>query len=301
MENTAFKQVLIIGYGGIGELVARLWLTEKKPVYGLARSQDKQDEMHSAGVIPIQADLDKPHTLQALPVNESLIYWFAPPPAQGTQDTRIGNFIAAMDTQQPARIVAISTTGVYGDQQGELVSEETPPNPMVDRARRRCDMESRLQAWAEPRGVPVIILRVGGIYGPDRLPLQRIRDGVPVLKEALAPKTNRIHAEDLALICQRVADRPAGSRIYNVSDGQDSNMTEYFYTLADYFGLPRPPAVDWPEAERTISPGMLSYLRESRRIDSRRMQQELDVTLRYPTLLDGLRAMTEAQKGLPET
>ena len=153
-------------------------------------------------------------------------------------------------------------------------------------------METRLQTWGARHEVPVIILRVGGIYGPGRLPLQRIRDGVPVLKEELAPKTNRIHADDLARVCVATASKPPGSRVYNVSDGQEANMTEYFFTLADFFGLPRPPAVDWPEAERTISPGMLSYLRESRRMDTSRMQQELGVSLQYPSLLAGLRAMT---------
>ena len=80
-------------------------------------------------------------------------------------------------------------------------------------------------------------------------------------------------------------------RIYNISDGTDSNMTEYFYTLADHFNLPRPPAVDWARAEQTMSEGMLSYLRESRRVDNSRMLDELGIQLRYPTLESGLRAI----------
>ena len=119
-----------------------------------------------------------------------------------------------------------------------------------------------------------------------------------MLNEALAPKTNRIHADDLARVCVAAAIRPQASRIYNVSDGQEANMTEYFFTLADHFGLPRPPAVGWAEAERTISPGMLSYLRESRRMDTTRMQQELGIELRYPTLRDGLQAMSEGKDSI---
>lgn len=297
MENTAFKHVFIAGYGGIGLRVAKLCLEQGNKVYGLARNMDKQSQMKAIGVIPMQADLDQPQTLLDLPVADSLIYWFVPPPGNGSSDSRITNFLQALDKQgKPARIVAISTTGIYGDQQGRWVTEETPPNPQVDRARRRLDMENQLQAWGEKHQIPIIILRVGGIYGPDRLPLQRIRDGVPLLKENLAPKTNRIHADDLAQVCLAVARKPAHSRIYNVSDGQESNMTEYFFTLADFFGLPRPPEVEWAEAEQSISPGMLSYLRESRRMDTSRMQQELGVKLRYPTLLDGLKAMQNTQK-----
>jgi nucleoside-diphosphate-sugar epimerase len=159
---------------------------------------------------------------------------------------------------------------------------------MVDRAYRRYDMESQLKHWCEQHNVELVILRVGGIYGPKRLPLKRIRAGTPVLLESLAPKTNRIHEEDLADICVAAAKVDTHFRVYNVSDGTDSNMTEYFFKLADHFKLPRPPAVDWQEAEKTISKGMLSYLKESRRVDSSRMLKELDIKLRYPNLEAGL-------------
>ena len=76
--------------------------------------------------------------------------------------------------------------------------------------------------------------------------------------------------------------------IYNVSDGCDSNMTEYFYQVADHLGLERPPAVDWETAKKILSPGMLSYLRESRRMDNSKMLKELHITLKYPDLTSGL-------------
>ncbi|MDH5446766.1 MAG: SDR family oxidoreductase [Gammaproteobacteria bacterium] len=296
MEKTPFESVFIFGCGDIGQRVAHLWLDKGLLVYGLARSAEKQSAMVQLGLSAVQADLDEPASLTAIPeLEQALVYWFVPPPQQGQVDPRMQNLLAILSNQQkPVRIIAISTTGIYGDQQGRLVDEDTPPNPQVDRARRRLDMETQLRTWGETHNVPVIILRVGGIYGPDRLPLRRIRDGVPVLKPELSPKTNRIHADDLARVCVAAATRPSRSRIYNVSDGQDSDMTEYFFTLADFFGLPRPPEVDWAEAERSISPGMLSYLRESRRLDTQRMRQELGVELRYPSLLDGLRAMQGA-------
>lgn len=293
MQKTPFNSVIIVGFGDIGQRLARIWRSKGLPVHGLARGEDKQSAMAQLGVLPVQADLDQPASLANLPELENgLLYWLVPPPGTGQTDPRMAHLLAHLEqVGRPARIVAISTTGVYGDQQGRMVDETTPANPQVDRARRRLDMETRLQTWGEQHTVPVIILRVGGIYGPNRLPLQRIRDGVPLLKPELSPKTNRIHADDLASVCEAAAVKPDQSRIYNVSDGQDSDMTEYFFTLADFFGLPRPPVVDWPEAEQTISQGMLSYLRESRRLDTSRMQKELGVVLRYPSLLDGLKAM----------
>lgn len=288
MQKTPFKNVTILGFGDIGQRVASLWLEQGLPVTGVARTDAR---MIAAGVEPLVANFDAP-VAPELSTQGALLYWFVPPPAQGQTDPRMQNLLQSLEeTGKPARIIAISTTGVYGDRQGQMVDEETPPNPQADRARRRLDMETQLQVWGEQHQVPIIVLRVGGIYGPERLPLKRIRDGVPLLKPELSPKTNRIHQDDLARVCVAAATRPESSRIYNVSDGQDSDMTEYFFTLADFFGLPRPPLVDWPEAEKTISPGMLSYLRESRRLDTRRMRDELEVQLQYPTLLDGLRAM----------
>ena len=134
-----------------------------------------------------------------------------------------------------------------------------------------------------------MILRVGGIYGPGRLPEKRIRDQIPVIHETLAPKTNRIHADDLAEICIAAAKYGRDGEIYNVSDGCDSNMTEYFFQVADHLGLARPPSIDWETAKNVLSPGMLSYLRESRRMNNSKMLKELRIRLKYPDLISGLK------------
>jgi len=290
IQITPYANVCICGCGDIGSRVADRWQALGLPVLALVNSQNSRKRLEKQGVNAIQVDLDEPvPTLPALADN-SLVYYFVPPPSQGVVDSRCQHFLVALSAQavKPKRIVVISTTGVYGDCGGALINEEQPANPMVERARRRYDMEQQLKHWCEEHAVELIILRVGGIYGPQRLPLKRVREGIPVLHEALAPKTNRIHEEDLADICVAAARVDFDFRIYNVSDGTNSNMTEYFYTLADHFNLPRPPAVDWQEAERIMSKGMLSYLKESRRIDNARMLKELEITLSYPSLETGL-------------
>ncbi|MGD8927281.1 MAG: NAD-dependent epimerase/dehydratase family protein, partial [Thioalkalispiraceae bacterium] len=282
--------VTIVGCGDIGQRVAQRWLTQGFNVSGIVSSQNSLKNLKIHGVRAHQVDLDLPEPGLPPVSEQSLIYYFVPPPSLGIKDTRVQHFLSELSKQsaQPRRVIAISTTGVYGDCGGEKVTEDKIPNPMVDRARRRYDMESQLKLWCEQHDVELVILRVGGIYGPKRLPLKRIREGTPVLLESLAPKTNRIHQEDLADICVAAAKVDTRFRVYNVSDGTDSNMTEYFFKLADHFKLPRPPAVDWQEAERTISKGMLSYLKESRRVDNSRMLKELDIRLRYPNLEAGL-------------
>jgi nucleoside-diphosphate-sugar epimerase len=284
--------VFIVGCGDIGQRVAVRW--QALPVTGLVSSATRAEQLEAAGIRPWRANLDDPTTLRELPLADALVYYFAPPPTIGTTDPRMGHFLAAIDPAHlPTRIVYISTSGVYGDRGGDLVNEDTPPNPQVDRARRRYDAEQQLRRFGQQYGVAVVILRVGGIYGPGRLPIKRLQDSVPIIHEHLAPTTNRIHAEDLAQICVAAARRGRTDTVYNVSDGTDSNMTEYFNTVADFLKLPRPPTIDWEEAERSLSAGMLSYLKESRRMDNRRMLEELGIELQYPTLEAGLAAMAQ--------
>ncbi|GAB4293175.1 MAG: SDR family oxidoreductase [Thiohalomonadaceae bacterium] len=278
--------IFIIGCGDIGLRVARLWQARGSTVQALARSDAAAARLSAAGITPLRGDLDIPTTLITLPLDGATVYYFAPPPPQGDTDPRMRAFVAA--GLRPERVVYISTSGVYGDRDGAWVDEDTPPAPATDRARRRLDAETALRTWGRESGVKVNILRVGGIYGPGRWPLERLQAGTPVLREEECGYTNRIHADDLAAICIAVAERGGADRIYNVSDGSNGTMTQYFYAVADRFGLPRPPALTLAQARQQLSPAMLSYLTESRRMDNRRLLHELGVTLRYPDLAAGL-------------
>jgi len=290
-KDKPFKHVLIIGCGDIGIRVAKIWKKATKSVFAVARSESSIDSFRQQHIHACQADLDDAQSLRSLPSKQALLYYFAPPPAKGHVDTRIANFLSSLEKEDlPAHLLYISTSGVYGDKKGELINEDTPVNPTADRAKRRYNAEQQLRTWSKQTSVPVTILRVGGIYGPGRLPLQRLKDQIPMLHEELSPQTNRIHANDLAQVCVAAAAEKAEGEIYNVSDGTNSNMTEYFNTIADFCGLQRPPLVDWEEAKKTISQGMLSYLKESRKMDNSKMINELEIELIYPSLKDGLKS-----------
>jgi len=281
--------VLIVGCGYVGRRVAALHLAMGEAVTGVVRSAGSAEGLARAGIPAVCADLDGDRIV--LPTRGVGVYYLAPPPETGTTDPRLARFLASLPASgQPRRIVYIGTTGVYGDCGGAWVDESRPPNPGVDRARRRWDAECRLRGWAETTGGELVILRVAGIYGPGRLPLERLRRGLPMVAEDEAPWTNRIHVDDLAAVCVSAMARAPDGAVYNVSDGNPGNMADYFNRVADLAGLPRPPVVRLAEAGGRLSEGMLSYLRESRRLDNRRMLAELGVTLRYPTLADGLPA-----------
>lgn len=291
------NHVFIIGCGDIGRRVTKLWQAAGGSVSALARSAERAQSLADSGITPVSGDLDRPDSLHDLPVKNSVLFYFAPPPGDGQGDPRVRATLAALTPSNwPARIVYISTTGVYGDCQGAWVTEETPTHPRSARGARRLDAEIALFDWHRASGMPVVILRVPGIYGPGRLPLERITQGTPVVREEEAPYSNRIHADDLARVCIAAADRGRAGELYNISDGQPTTMTDYFYRIADALDLPRPPAVSMAEARKQLTPGMVSFLEESRRIDNRKMREELGVTLLYPKLESGLPACLVSRK-----
>ena len=280
-------RVFIVGCGRVGRLIARRCLDQERPVSALVRSETAADVLESLGITTVRGDLDDPASLTSSCCDGDLMYYLAPPPGSGAVDSRMANFLAALD-KGPRRIVYISTSGVYGDCGGAWVDEDSEVNPQTDRARRRLDAEVQLQSWGRQTGVAVIILRVGGIYGPGRLPEERLRRQAPILLENQCGYTNRIHAEDLVGVCLAAGESTRESRVYNVSDGHPGTMSGYFKAVARRLGLPQPKEIPMEEARERLSPEMMSYLLESRRMDTRRLRSELGIKLRYPDLDAGL-------------
>ncbi len=288
-ESKILKPALILGCGDIGVRVARLVQASGGDVAGLVREETGAERLQRFKVQPVIGNLDFPETLVDLPTRNRLVFYFAPPPGGGPFDSRMRNFCQAVDPGQlPSKVVYISTSGVYGDCGGEWVTEATPLNPQTSRAQRRADAEAVLLAWGKEHQVSVVLLRVTGIYGPGRLPLARIQQGHPILCEQESPPTNRIHADDLAEVCVKAAEKAVDGDIFNVSDGCPGTMTQYFNAVSDLLGLPRLSQIDMAEAKQVMNPMMLSYLTETRRMDNSKMIEKLDVVLRYPDLESGL-------------
>ena len=283
------NEIFIVGCGDIGGRLARRLIGGGHAVSALARSEASAARLRELGVEPVAGDLDRPDDLRPLPIGGRVLFYFAPPPTRGESDPRMAAFLAAVGDGKPEKVIYLSISGVYGDRGGDWVDEESPPNPQTARAKRRIDAENRVREWGRNHAVPVVLLRVGGIYGPGRLPLERLRRGEPLLREAECGYTNRIHAEDLVSVCLAAAERGGADRIYNVSDGRPGNMTGYFKAVAAHAGLPVPEEIPLVGAKGRLSEGMLSYLLESRRMDNRRMVEELKVVLRYPDLESGLK------------
>ena len=230
------------------------------------------------------ADLDRPETLH--PEAADAVLHLAPPPRSGSSDTRTANLLAVLGKGRilPRRFLYVSTSGVYGDCGGARVDESRPPAPQSDRGRRRLDAERQLSAWCEARGIPLVVLRAPGIYAADRLPLERLRAGLPVLRAADDVYTNHIHAVDLAAACVRGLEPDAPAGLYHASDDTEMRMGDWLDLVADHAGLARPPRL-----ARAQFPARNDFMQESRRLVNRRLKEVLGLRLRYPTVQEGLR------------
>jgi nucleoside-diphosphate-sugar epimerase len=286
----ATDPVSIIGCGYIGKRLAQQLRQQGISVHATVSSDDSLAECRKLGIDCEVLDLDESQT--TMDVSGRHIIYLAPPPRSGRSDTRMANFLNAMQSSPPARFVLISTTGVYGDCKGAWIDETRPLNPLADRAYRRADAEAQVRTFCEHHNIPLVILRVAGIYGPGKIPVKRIQSGEPIVRHEDSPFTNRIHAHDLVDICQQALLDKGIAGIYNVTDGHPGSMYEYFTGIAEKLGLPAPPAISLEQARTRLSEGMLSYMAESRRIDNTKLLRDFAIELQYPTLRDGL-AMIE--------
>jgi nucleoside-diphosphate-sugar epimerase len=268
------KRLLIAGYGDIARRTVAL-LGSRFEVRVVSREQGM--------------DLDRPESLSGLEPADALLHCLPPPPS-GTTDTRTANLLFMLESRRilPTRVVYISTSGVYGDCAGALVDETRPVNPQTDRARRRAHAEAQLAAWCIARQAALVVLRAPGIYAENRLPLDQLRAGTPVLCDADDVYTSHIHAEDLAAACARALDDDAPPGVYNAADDSQLKMGEWFDLVAEHAGLAHPPRIARTAAAGRVPPELLSFMNESRRLDNRRLKQVLGMRLCFPTVHEGL-------------
>ena len=298
------QRVLIVGCGDVGLRVVRSLNgpqggSGRPRVLALTSSPTRVPQLRGTSVTPLLGDLDDAATLARLAGVATRVLHLAPPPGErevGPRwwlDPRSTALARALRRRTlPQSLVYASTSGVYGDCAGAWVPESRPVAPATPRAQRRVNAERAMRHLGRA-GVPVSILRVPGIYAPDReggTPEARLRRGTPVLAEPDDVYTNHIHADDLARACMLALWRARAQRIYNVADDSQLKMGDYFDFAADLYGLPRPPRVQRSTAQEQLPLSLLSFMGESRRLTTKRMARELRLRLRYPTVREGLQA-----------
>jgi nucleoside-diphosphate-sugar epimerase len=291
------ERVLIVGCGDVGLRTSRvLGQGRRVRLLALTSSPQRVAELRAQGLVPLQGDLDEPATLRRLSGLATRVLHLAPPatdqPTGWERDGRTRHLIRALAPRsRPRKLVYGSTTGVYGDCAGDWVAETRAVQPSTPRARRRVDAEEQLRWWGRALGVDVSVLRIPGIYAPDRAggPRERLLRGTPVLRPQDDVYTNHIHADDLARACAKALWWRAPQRVLHVCDDTDLRMGDYFDWVADHYGLPRPERMARAGAEQRLSLMVLSFMSESRRLRNERLKRELKLSLQFPTIREGLR------------
>lgn len=296
-------RLLIVGCGDVG-LRAAAALPRRVRVLALSSSPARYPDLRARGITPLAGNLDQPPSLRRLAGLARHVLHLAPPPGQGEGDPRTRALLPALARGRASAghgfgttLVYGSTSGVYGDCAGALIDETRTPRPMTARARRRVAAEQALRAQgrqpalAPGGGLRACILRIPGIYAPDRpggTPRERLLAGTPTLRAEDDVYTSHIHADDLARACIAALWRGRPQRIYHASDDSRMKLGDYLDLAAQRYGLPRAPRLARAEAERQLTPERMSFLRESRQLDNRRLKQELRLALRHPTVAQGL-------------
>jgi nucleoside-diphosphate-sugar epimerase len=289
--------ITVVGCGYTGRRLLTLCRAAGRDFLGLVRSADSLQSLRAINAAAEVLDLDAPggQLPRAWTERRAVIY-MAPPPDAGDTDPRVRAFLARLATA-PVALVYLSTTAVYGDTGGGGVDELTTPAPAAGRGRRRLDAEQTVLDWGRGAVVPVRVLRVPGIYGPGRLPVERIRQGAPVVRQQDAGPGNRIHVDDLAAASLAAADFQGTEQVFNVGDGNHASMTEYFNAVARVAGLAAPPELPLAELLEKVTPAMRGFLVERRRVDTRRMREVLGYQPRYASLEAGVAASLAEERG----
>ena len=281
-------RLLIVGSGDVAQRLANQ-LGSRWRILVLVRRSESAPNWRQASATVIKGDLDQLSTLRRMAGLAHRVVHLAPPPNEGRMDPRTKHLIQALSLRTlPSQLVYASTTGVYGDAAGEWVDECRMLAPLTDRAHRRVHAERVLKDWGRRVATRVSVLRIPGIHSQDREGSlrQRLERQVPVLVPSQDIYTNHIQADDLARMLHWSLWSGLPQRSYNVNDDTQLKLGQALDDLADHLSLPRPERITWEQAQQRMSPMVLSFWRESRRIDASRFKSEWPWRLRFPQLID---------------
>ena len=262
----------------------------------LTSSSQRVETLQRSGMTPMLGNLAQAQTLRRLAGVATHVVHMAPPPLEGQTDPRTRALVLALRLRSlPSVLVYGSTTGVYGDCAGEWIDETRRLQPQTARAQRRVNAQDWVNHLGKSGFPRTQVLRIPGIYAIDReggTPRERLLRGTPVLQSKEDVYTNHIHADDLARATVLAMWRGKPLRPMNICDQANMKMGDYMDSVAAMWGLAKPPRISREQANLQLSPMVMSFLNESRRIRADRMTQELRLRLHYPTVMDGLQGKT---------
>ncbi len=282
-------RLFCFGLGYVATALAQAVMPDGWRCAGTSRSEADCQQLEALGIAAFRLDRDRPLPgCAALLADASHILVSVPPDAAG--DTVLDLHGEDIAKHGAAEWVGyLSTTGVYGNRDGEWVDETTPLRPASDRGRRRMAAEAQWLALGRSAGLPVHVFRLGGIYGPGRNPIDQLRAGTARRIHKKGQVFGRIHVDDIvATLCASFA-QPNPGAIYNLTDDEPAPSDEVVEFAAQLMSLQPPPLEPFDKAE--LSAMARSFYAENKRVSNSRIKDELGVALKYPNYRAGLRAL----------
>lgn len=267
----------LFGLGFSGRVIARHLQQAGWEVAGSTRSGEAVD---MPGVTVFPFDRDHPLPQGAL---EGVTHVLSSVPPDEAGDAVLDVMGAALSGLEWTGY--LSTTGVYGDRQGQWVDESAELRPSGERSRRRMATEAQWLA----RGAHVF--RLAGIYGPGRSAVDSVRDGTAKRINKPGQVFSRIHVDDIARTVLASMARPHPGTAYNVCDDDAAPPQDVITHACRLLGVTPPPELSWDEAKAVLSPMALSFYADNKRVSNERIKRELGVVLKYPTYREGLAAL----------
>ena len=288
------NKIILAGSGYVGDYLIDILVDNNRDeeIIELARSSKKRQK----NVVRLSRDFDN-NMIHLKCVDHGQIIYMAPPNNDGLKDIRVSNFIKNIRYYHIEKIIYISTSGVYGNCRGRLVDEKQKINPLTNRAKRRMDAEYQLTEYCEAEKINLIILRTPGIYGKGRLPIERIKAAEPVIRKEESRVTNLIHVEDLArvILSATYNNRLNMIEIINVSDGNSITSTEFYEAVCAVIGEKIKNYITYEEAKKVFTKKRLSFLNESRRLNTDKMFRLMPECIKYRDLKEGIMASIDSQ------
>jgi NAD dependent epimerase/dehydratase family enzyme len=287
---------VIVGCGDVGLRILKLF-GNKNRILATCRHKKQAAAIQELDGMALNGDLTNKRFSQRIAnlCKSSRCFMLYAPPSQGQTDPISLKLILQINKsahpflkhKQRTHICYVSTIGVYGNQHGNWVSENMPTQAKTARAKRRVHAENCWRGknkahFSQMKGIASVrILRAPGIYARQRLPIERIKSKIPAIVSQEDAWSNHIHADDLARLCWISSFAQSGRYIINAVDDQPMKMGDYFDSIADHFGLEKPPRLPRSVVKEQVSEIMWSFMNESRRVNNQRLKKLKNFKLKF--------------------
>lgn len=284
------SSLLILGCGYVGEKLAIACMANGIRVCAMTRSPEHAEALalHGIEVVLASSPSDLPDKLLASTdaVLDSIPLVRAEDGVHAGQIHWLPKLIPRL--QHVRWLGYLSATSVYGDADGAWVNETWPCKPASKRGIERLKAE---RAWLQS-GLPVEVFRLAGIYGPERNIIAQLKTGGYKAIQWKQPHySSRIHVDDIILSIIAAMQKPQPKRTVNLADDEPLPHADYVMELARMLHAPEPVILTLEEGMRQLSPSMVSFFRDNKRVSNRLLHQELLPKLKFPSFREGIASL----------